>query len=109
METEGLLLLEEPELSIHDSVLDKLPALMHRMKKKKSQVFVSTHSQTLLADRGIGGEEVLMLLPGEDGTLVRVASDVEDVKILLQSGMSAAEVVIPKTAPINIQELGLIR
>jgi predicted ATPase len=109
LETEGLLLLEEPELSIHDGVLDKLPALMHRMKKKKSQVFVSTHSQTLLADRGIGGEEVLMLLPGEEGTLVRPASDLEDVKVLLQSGMSAAEVVIPRTAPENIQELGLIR
>ena len=31
---------------------------MHRLKKKQEQVFVSTHSQTLLSDRGIGVQEI---------------------------------------------------
>lgn len=72
--TGTLLLLEEPELSLHDSILDKLPPLMYKLKKKEGQVFVSTHSQTLLADRGIGGEEILMLIPGKEGTSVRLQS-----------------------------------
>ena len=109
MDAGTLLLLEEPELSLHDAILDKLPSLMHRLKKKQGQVLVSTHSQTLLADRGIGGEEILMLIPGEVETSVQVAADLNDVRILLESGMIPAEVVIPKTAPENIQQLGLIK
>lgn len=109
MGTGSLLLLEEPELSLHDAILDKLPSLILRLKKKQGQVFVSTHSQTLLADRGIGGEEILMLIPGEVETSVQVAADLNDVRILLESGMIPAEVVIPKTAPENIQQLGLIK
>jgi predicted ATPase len=109
LETETLLLLEEPELSLHDSVVEKLPPLMVRLKKKKSQVFVSTHSQTMLVDRGIGGEEILILMPGKEGTSVQVASNLEDVRILLESGMSPAEAVIPGTAPEYIHQLGLLK
>ncbi len=104
-----LLLLEEPEMSLHDVVLDKLPSLIHRLKKRQSQVFISTHSQALLADKGIGGEEILMLLPGKEGTSVHSAADLKDVRILLESGMCPGDVVIPKTAPVNIQQLGLIK
>lgn len=109
LETETLLLLEEPELSLHDSVVEKLPPLMVRLKKKKSQVFVSTHSQTMLVDRGIGGEEILMLMPGKEGTTVQVASNLKDIKILLESGMNPAEAVIPVTAPEYIHQLGLLK
>jgi predicted ATPase len=109
LETETLLLLEEPELSLHDSVVEKLPPLMVRLKKKGSQVFVSTHSQTILVDRGIGGEEILMLMPGKDGTSVQVASNLKDIKILLESGMNPAEAVIPRTAPEYIHQLGLLK
>jgi len=109
LETESLLLLEEPELSLHDTVVDKLPSLIYRLKKKNAQVFISTHSQALLADRGIGGEEILILMPCKEGTCVQVASDLKDVRILLESGMSPADVVIPKTAPENIHQLGLLK
>ncbi|HLP45268.1 MAG TPA: AAA family ATPase [Candidatus Kapabacteria bacterium] len=109
MGTGTLLLLEEPELSLHEAILDKLPSLMHRLKKKQGQVFVSTHSQTLLSDRGIGGEEILMLIPGNEETSVQVAAALTDVRILLESGMIPADVVIPKTTPENIQQLGLIK
>ncbi len=109
LESDTLLLLEEPELSLHDTVVDKLPSLMYRLKRKKSQVFISTHSQSLLADKGIGGEEILMLIPGKEGTSVQVASDLKDVRVLLESGMSAADVVIPKTAPEHIYQLVSIK
>ena len=109
LETETLLLLEEPELSLHDSVVEKLPPLMVRLKKKKSQVFVSTHSQTMLVDRGIGGEEILMLMPGKEGTSVQLASNLKDVRILLESGMNPADAVIPGTAPEYIHQLGILK
>lgn len=103
--SESMLLLEEPELSLHDVVVEKLPALMYRLKRKKCQVFLSTHSRAILSDKGIGGEEILVLTPGPKGTTVTHASTMEDIKILLQSGMSAADAVIPLTAPKDIHRL----
>ena len=68
---------------------------------------ISTHSPDLLTDKGIGGEEILMLTPDVEGTKVELASTKQDVKILLDSGFSAAEAVIPKTEPVNIAQLNL--
>ena len=51
------LLLEEPELSLHTAIVKKLPALFYRMqRKRRRQIFVSTHSWEMLEDKGIGGE-----------------------------------------------------
>ena len=45
------LLLEEPELSLHTAIVKKLPALFYRMqRKRKRQIFVSTHSWEMLQD-----------------------------------------------------------
>ena len=72
------LLLEEPELSLHSGIVKKLPALFARLQRKRSrQLFVSTHSWDLLSEKGIGGEEVLMLTPGPEGTDVKLSSAVE--------------------------------
>lgn len=55
------LLLEEPELSLHSSIVAKLPGLFHKLgRRKKRQLIVSTHSFDLLSERGIGGEEVVV-------------------------------------------------
>jgi predicted ATPase len=102
------LLLEEPELSLHTAIVKKLPALFYRMqRKRKRQIFVSTHSWEMLQDKGIGGEEVVMLEPNNEGTIATVASKSADIRKLLSSGLSIAEVAMPRTAPPNLEQLSL--
>jgi predicted ATPase len=102
------LLLEEPELSLHTAIVKKLPALFHRMqRRRKRQIFVSTHSWEMLQDRGIGAEEVVMLEPNNEGTVATVASNSADIRRLLSAGLSIAEVTLPRTAPPNLEQLSL--
>lgn len=108
---DSLLLLEEPELSLHTGIVSQLAPLIHRLqrsKKGKRQVLLSTHSEALLANRTIDPSEVLMLIPGKDGsTSVRSASTDEEIKALLSGGMNIAEAVIPKTFAKNAHQLVL--
>jgi predicted ATPase len=100
LEGESPLLLEEPELSLHSGIVAKLPALFHRLqRKRKRQIFVSTHSGDLLSQKGIGGEEVVMLRPDKEGTIVELASSIDEVRDLLDAGLSIADVALPRTAP----------
>lgn len=104
------ILLEEPELSLHPGIVSKLAEVIARLQKRKTgrrQVIVTTHSYDLLANKGIGGDEVLMLIPTDEGTEVKPADSDEEVKTLLNSGLSMADVVIPITTPKNIQQLSL--
>ena len=104
----GPLLLEEPELSLHPEVVRYIPQLFARIQSRTArQAIVSTHSPDLLGDGGIGLDEVLLLEPGEEGTSVRVASELEEVERLLRGGMSLADVILPRTRPSNIEQLPL--
>lgn len=108
LEGDSLLLMEEPELSLHRAIINKIPGLIWRIQnKKKRQIIISTHSPDLLSDKGIGGEEVLLLTPDAEGTKIELASSKKDVKALLDSGFSVAEAAIPKTEPQNIGQLSL--
>ncbi len=102
----GPLLLEEPELSLHPSVIRYLPTVFSRIQRRRGrQILVSTHSQDLLQDEGIGLDEVFLLQPGREGTAVRPASDFEDVEALLEGGLSLPEAIMPRTQPSNVQQL----
>jgi predicted ATPase len=108
LEGESLLLMEEPELSLHAAIVTKLPGLMWRTQtKKKRQIIISTHSGDLLSDKGIGGEEVLLLIPDVEGTKIQLASSIKDIRELLSAGFSVAEVALPKTEPNYIKQLSL--
>lgn len=108
LEGDSLLLLEEPELSLNSHIVTKLPALIHRLQRqKKRQVLVSTHSWDLISDKGIGLEEVLLFDPSPEGTEVRIAEQIFDIKALLEAGMSPADAIMPRTAPDNADELDL--
>ena len=108
LESQTLLLLEEPELSLNIAIIKTLPAIIYRLQKKeKRQVIISTHSADLLSDNGIGGEEILVLTPTTEGTEVQVASTIREVRDLLESGFTAAEAVIPRTEP-NTYRQGLL-
>lgn len=109
LQQNSLLLLEEPELSLHDGVVQWLAAFLYQaQRERKRQVLISTHSSSLLSDKGIGGEEVLMLLPAKDGTEVHIASNVRDVKALLEIDVSAGEVVIARTTPKSAKDFPLL-
>jgi predicted ATPase len=100
------LLLEEPELSLHSGIVQKLPEIFFKLQRqKKRQILVSTHSGDLLSQKSIGGEEVLILRPDKEGTVVQVASSIKEVKNLLNSGLSVADAVLPITAPANLDQL----
>ncbi len=77
-EGKSLLLLEEPELSLNAGIVSELAPMISRLQRQtKRQVMLSTHSPDLLSDKGIGGEEVLFLIPGPEGTEVQVATSKE--------------------------------
>jgi predicted ATPase len=102
------LLLEEPELSLHTAVVRHIPAMMNRISRKNSrQIILSTHSADLLSDEGIAAQEVIVLEPEKNGTAGRLASDDEQVRLLLEAGEPIAEAVLPKTAPHNADQLAL--
>lgn len=108
LEGDSPLLLEEPELSLHAAIVSRLPALFFRLqRKRKRQVFVSTHSWEILSQKEIGGEEVLMLEPDPEGTTARVASDVEEVRKMLEGGLSIADAALPRTTPPALGQLTL--
>ncbi len=102
------LLLEEPELSLNAEIVKRIPGMIHRLQRGNGrQVVISTHSWDLLSDRGIGGEEILMLHPEGEGTKVYLASARPELRNLLKAGMTPAEVVLPRTAPPQAQQLSL--
>jgi hypothetical protein len=106
LERGGPLLLEEPELSLHPAVVRYVPQMLARMQSRAGrQVLVSTHSPELLQDDGIGLDEVLLLMPEDEGTAVRPASDIAEILTLLDGGLSIADVVIPKTRPERAEQL----
>ncbi len=106
LETDSLLLLEEPELSLNATIVSNLPSLIYRLQRpKKRQVILSTHSADLLSDKGIGGEEVLLMTPSPEGTEVKLASSNEQLKRLLEGGLSIADAALPHTVPPDIEQL----
>jgi len=108
---DGLLLLEEPELSLNSEIVRHIPLLIDRVlrdRKKGSvvrQVLVSTHSESLLAEIK-DPSHVLLIEPGANGSEVRPPSAEELVQ--MQNGLNAAEVLLPKTRPASLDRLGLM-
>ena len=104
----GPLLLEEPELSLHDALVSRLAPIMARMNRKTGrQVLVTTHSVALLRDRGIDLREIHLLDPGEEGTIVRSAAALEDVAALIEQGFSPGEAIMPRAAARDVNQLSL--
>lgn len=105
----GPLLLEEPELSLHPEVVRYIPQMFYRAQRRSGrQIIMSTHSPEMLRDDGIGLDEVLLLIPGKEGTSIRVAAGLEDVEQLLAHGSSLADIVMPKTRPKDAAQLTLL-
>ncbi len=103
-----VVLLEEPELSLHASTIRQLPAILYRMTRGRgSQVILSTHSVDMLKDPGLGVNEVIVLEPGQDGTIVTSVADLADIDLLLTADLNLDEILEPITRPSQIGRLSL--
>ena len=99
-------LLEEPELSLHSSVVRQLPAILNRVRRAGGpQVLLTTHSNEVLADEDLDTDEVVILKPGEEGTEAQTATSLPDIQPLLDSELNLAEILSPRTEPDAVQEL----
>lgn len=108
LEGNSLLLLEEPEISLNDAVVRQIPLIIDRLqrnRKSRRQVIISTHSEALLSNPGIDGRGVILLQTGDDGSTGRGLQ--QDETGALQAGLSVAEVMLPKTRPSQVGQLGL--
>lgn len=107
-EGSGPLLLEEPELSLHGEVVRHLPQMFERIQKARKmrrQLLVSTHSEEILRDQGIGVNEIIRLQPTDEGTKI-LSADQQD-KELMKSGLTAADIFLPKSGPVDSEQLSL--
>jgi predicted ATPase len=105
------ILLEEPELSLHASIIMRLPDIIYKLQKKKSnkrQVIITTHSHELLNNSGISAEEVLLIIAdGEEGSRILSSASLPEVKQYLFAGNTIGDLVLSRTAPNNINQLTL--
>jgi len=102
LDGQSLLLLEEPELSLHPAIIEKIPELMYsvqRTKKSIRQILITTHSSELLSDKGISLSEILILQPDAEGTRAIMADTKDRIRALVDGDMTPGEAVMPETAP----------
>jgi predicted ATPase len=108
LEAGGPLLIEEPEIYFHPAVVRQIPLMFARMQRKGGrQVLVTTHSEALLSDDGIGLDEVHLITPGPEGSTAATAKDMEDVRDLLTGGVPLGEAILPKAQPKKVNQLAL--
>lgn len=107
-EPAGPLLLEEPELSLHMGIVRQLAPFIARAQRgaKGRQAFISTHSDLLMADAGIGPAEILLVRPVREGSEVVLGADLKDIRESLEHGLTPADVVMPMTEMAQIDLFG---
>ena len=96
----GILLLEEPELSLHTAIVEQLSLLFYSvLSKKKRQMIITTHSAELLSYKGISLSEILILQAENEGTKACLAKERQEIIALVKGGLTPAEAVLPYTRP----------
>ena len=100
----GLLLLEEPEISLNRDIILRLAGLIYSLSRptrrrrdgerhsERRQVILTTHSSDLLCDQGIDGWEVFYITPGQDGSTVNVMAEDPGMRQVLQAGVMPGEI-----------------
>lgn len=100
----GVLLLEEPELSLNSAIVRTLPTVLAAAQRDRSlQVVLSTHAPELLDDEGVRAAEVLVLRVTSDGTVAQVLSEIQEVAGEVAASLPTSDTVDSLIAP---QDLG---
>lgn len=107
LDGESLLLLEEPELSLNEEIVKRLPEVIRSVqaagKGGRRQVLMTTHSEAFLSDESLGAESVIRLRSGKDGTELDSPSPEESV--MLRSGFPVGRVLLPSTSPKESEQM----
>lgn len=104
----GPLLLEEPELSLHDEVLRFIPQMFAGVQRRSGrQLIVSTHSPRLVGDSGVGLDEVLVLTPTSEGSSGQLASSIPGIRNLVGAGLPLDEALLAETRPDGVEQLAM--
>jgi len=105
----GVLLLEEPELSLNAAIVRKLPAVLATAQRDRTalQVILSTHAPEILDDEGVRPYEVLVLRVTGDGTKAALLSDLEEVEGMVAAELPTSEIVGSLIEPGDLS--GLVR
>ncbi|MGD8214270.1 AAA family ATPase [Aestuariimicrobium sp. Y1814] len=102
----GVLLLEEPELSLNSAVVRVLPTLLALAQRDANmQVIITTHSPELLDDEGVAAEEVLVLQVTDDGTRATPLDRIPDAGDQLAAELPLSDVVEQLIAPESLTGL----
>jgi len=104
----GILLLEEPELYLHSSIVKQIAefiSIMQNKKDKVRQVFLTSHGYDLLDNQSIGLDEVFIISTAGEASEIKRASEMPNIVRSVESGISLAEACIGETTPLNINNL----
>jgi predicted ATPase len=102
----GVLLLEEPELSLNSAIVRMLPTVFATAQRDRTlQVVLSTHAPELLDDEGVLASEILVLQVTADGTRADLLSNIPSVAGRLAAELSHSEVVNSLIAPTDLTGL----
>jgi predicted ATPase len=108
LDSNSLLLMEEPELSLNSAIVAEIPSMMakiQRQSKRRRQTLVSSHSEALLSNQGIDASGVLLVEPGESGSTIRGMNE-EEIDAI-KDGLSVAEVILPAARSSAAKQLSL--
>ncbi len=101
LSTNRMILLEEPELSLHKAIVEQIPGLLYTTRQRKSksgsQILVSTHSEVMLSNKSIEGN-FLILQPGQGGEATKIIPPSDSDIAAMQAGLSPADILLPQTA-----------
>lgn len=92
---DGLLLLEEPELSLNEEIVKHIPSMLAQVLDEHldSQVIVTTHSLAIANDEGLALEEVYQVLPGKNGSKLQRFSDDSVAMELFKAKLPLVQIV----------------
>jgi predicted ATPase len=104
-----VLLLEEPELSLHSGIVRQIPRIMARVAGRSKQILVSSHSEDLLADGGVDPSEILVLTATDAGTEARLASTSPEVNAVAAAAGDIGPLIVSLTKPKQVEQLALFK
>ena len=109
LEEAGPLLLEEPEIFLHQDVIRHIPGMMaYLLIGHHRQILLSTHSEDMLRNEGIAPDEVLILQPTFEGTKAELGLEIDVVKQLVEAGLTIAEAALPSTNPPDTEKISFL-
>lgn len=102
----GILLLEEPELSLNSAIVRILPTVLAQARRSSDlQTILSTHAPEILDDEGISSEEVLVLRVTHDGSTADLLSNIASATDELSLGIPVSDVVNGLITPGDLDGL----